>query len=426
MKHEVRFGRAGIAALALATLGGCGMLAGPSWAPDPNALVLKRSGATCADDPNCFNRLHPGVKPVARAKPGQQIVFETRDAADTTLGLDSQFPRDLAKLNTNNVHPLSGPVHIEGAVRGDVLAVTILDIDPNAYGFTLISPIGFLVDKFPPGPPRLFNWRLTRKHAVSDQIPGVRIPYGAFPGIVTVLPGEEEVVRWRDRERALAREGGVAPQPTPDGAVPAALCGPQGSARDLCLRTAPPREHAGNLDAKYLGLGVTLLVPCYVDGCGLAVGDIHYAQGDGEVSGTAIEIEMAAKVTVVTSVLKGMAGKIKVPHLRGPSQLVNVVPGPFYATTGFPIKRSGEVPHFLAYLHSEKVRVLENLSRDLTLAAYNALIEMIDYIEREHGLSREQAYAVASVAVDLRIAQVVDGSNVGALAILPLDIFVKK
>jgi formamidase len=78
----------------------------------------------------------------------------------------------------------------------------------------------------------------------------------------------------------------------------------------------------------------------------------------------------------------------------------------------------------LRYLQSEKAAELENLSQDLTLAARNALIEMIDYIQRTRGLTREQAYIVASVAVDLRIGQVVNGTNVGVNAILPLDIFV--
>jgi formamidase len=387
-----------------------------------NKVVIERSGATCADDPNCFNRLHPAIPMVARAKPGQLIVFETRDAADTDFNLDTRFPRDLKTLHRSSVHPLSGPVFIEGAKRGDVLAVTIVDIAPSEYGFTLITPIGFAAKHFP-GPPRLTNWSLTREAALSDQIPNVRIPYSAFPGIVTVLPGDNEVIEWRDREMALMKAGGVAPPPSPKGAVPAAVCGLTGSHKDACLRTIPPREHGGNMDAKYMTLGTTVLLPCFVDGCGLATGDIHYAQGDGEVAGTAIE--MAATVTLRAEIRKDMAKFIKVPHLEGRSAPQNIPPGPFYATTGYPIKPAGKVPHFLNYLHSDKAAKLTNLSRDLTLAAQNALLEMIDYMVREHRLTRDQAYFVASVAVDLRIAQVVDGSNYGAMAFLPLSIFVK-
>ncbi|MCB1808965.1 MAG: acetamidase/formamidase family protein, partial [Candidatus Competibacteraceae bacterium] len=86
-------------------------------------VLVAKQGAHCADDPNCFNRYHPAIEAVARAKPGDMIVFETRDALDTDLTLDSK-PEDLAALDLNLVHPMTGPVYIEGAERGDVIAVT--------------------------------------------------------------------------------------------------------------------------------------------------------------------------------------------------------------------------------------------------------------------------------------------------------------
>ncbi len=87
------------------------------------------------------------------------------------------------------------------------------------------------------------------------------------------------------------------------------------------------------------------------------------------------------------------------------------------------MKAGGEVPPQLAYLESPRIAALENLNRDLGLAARNALLEMIDYIAATYGLTREQAYIVSSVAVDLRIGQLVDAPNVGVTAILPVDIF---
>ena len=98
-------------------------------------------------------------------------------------------------------------------------------------------------------------------------------------------------------------------------------------------------------------------------------------------------------------------------------------PSKFYQTIGLPIKAAGEVipPH--TYIDSDKIKNLENLSEDLTLAARNALIKMIDYIKREHGLSSEQAYILASVAVDLRVGQVVDVPNYVVTAVLNLDVF---
>jgi formamidase len=382
-------------------------------------VELPREGDHCVDDPRCFNRYHPAIPMVERANPGDFIVFGTRDAIDSDLDLESTAD-DLAALDLNLVHPMTGPVHIEGARRGDVLAVTLIDIEPDQYGYTVAVPgFGFLRDIFTD--PVLVNWRLSRTHAVSDQMPGVRIPMAAFMGSVGVLPGEEEVQAWLERERQLAEAGGIALGPEPTGAVPAEICGPEGSHADQCLRTIPPRENGGNMDIQQMQIGTTTLFPCFVDGCGLFVGDVHYAQGDGEVSGTAIE--MGATVTVRTEILEGLGDEITSPHFRGGQQLKTIAPTKFYATVGFPLKESGEIPPTHTYLDGQRIADLENLSEDLTLAARHALIEMIDYIQREHGLSAEQAYILSSVAVDLVIGQVVDVPNYTVSAILDLGVF---
>ncbi len=382
-------------------------------------LVVAKDGAHCVDDPNCFNRYHPAIKPVARAKPGQLIVFETRDALDSDLNIDS-VPDDVAAVDLNLIHPMTGPVYIEGAKRGDVLAVTLVDIEPDEYGYTVIIPgFGFLRDKF--DKPFVANWSLTRLQATSKQIPGVAIPFIGFMGSVGILPGNVEIDAIMVREAKLAGAGGFVLTPQPTGAVPADVCGPNGSAKKRCLRTIPPRENGGNMDVKQMQVGTTLLLPCFIDGCGLFVGDVHYAQGDGEVSGTAIE--MGATVTVVTEVRKGLGALVKVPHFEGGAELKALAPTEFYATTGFPLKEVGDVPPFLTYLDGEKIGPLENLSENLTLAARNALLAMIDYMVKTKGLTPEQAYIVSSVAVDLRIGQLVDVPNYIVSAILPLTIF---
>jgi formamidase len=162
-------------------------------------------------------------------------------------------------------------------------------------------------------------------------------------------------------------------------------------------------------------------LPCQVDGCGLAIGDTHYAQGDGEVSVTAIEMD--ARVTVRTAIVTDKVLK-RGPHYAGPASLLDIPSTRFYATTGFPIKPQGFVPPWMRYLDAdERVARLANLSNDIALAARNALAEMIDYLVATRGLTREQAYILCSVAVDLRIGQLVDAPNVGVTAILPLDIF---
>ena len=386
-----------------------------------NKVEVGKKGAHCVDDPNCFNRYHPAIPPVTRAKPGDMIVFHTRDALDSDLNLGSNAD-DLAAIDLNLVHPMTGPVHIEGAKRGDVLAVTLVDIQPDEYGYTVIVPgFGFLRDIYTK--PHLVNWKLTRTHAVSEQMPGVKVPYEAFMGSVGILPGEPETDKWLARETALGSAGGVALPPQPIGALPTAVCGPEGSHKDKCLRTIPPRENGGNMDVQQMQVGTTLLLPCFIDGCGLFVGDVHYAQGDGEVSGTAIET--GAVVTVRTEIRKGQGAVIKGPEVEGGSQIKDIEPSKFYQTIGLPLKTAGEVPAPLAYLESQKIKDLENLSEDLTLAARDALIKMIAYIQREHGLSAEQAYILASVAVDLRVGQVVDVPNYVVTAVLNLDVFDK-
>ena len=396
-----------------------GLLAAAAQAQD-EVLIIGREGGQCAEDASCFNRLHPDIPMVARAAPGQRIIFKTRNAWDSPLDPASDY-QDFRGVppHISAVHPLTGPVYIEGAEAGDVLAVTILDIAPGDFGKTQIVGSGFVADKIKPGASAL--WRLNRQEAVSDALPGVRIPYGSFPGIVTVLPGAEQHRALLAREAMLAAAGGTVSLPNPRYAVPAALCGVEGSKRDECLRTGPPREQGGNLDIRYVGVGVTIYLPCQVSGCGLAFGDVHFAQGDGEVSGTAIEMD--ADVTVTTRLLSEGPDLARGPHYEGSARLLDIPSRRFYATTGLPIKQKGEVPPDLAYLASAKVANLENLSKDISLAARNALLSMIDYMVAEHGLSREQAYLVASVAVDLRIGQVVDAPNVAVTAILPLDIF---
>ena len=410
-------------ALALAAFGLGQMAAADTTAVKAHSTVeVTKKGAHCEQDPNCFNRYHPAIKPVARAKPGQMIVVHTRDALDSNLDLSSQ-PKDVTAIDLNLVHPITGPVYIEGAKRGDVLAVKLIDIKPDEYGYTTIVPgFGFLRDLFPN--PYVANWRLTRVDAVSDQIPGVRIPMNGFMGTVGVMPGEPEVGTWLARETALGAAGGVALPPQPTGARPPEVCGPNGSHKDKCLRTIPPRENGGNMDVKQMVIGTTLLLPCFIDGCGFFIGDVHYAQGDGEVAGTAIE--MGAVVTVQTEIRQGMGALVKQPQFEGGSQLKQLEPDSFHATVGLPLKGAGEVPPTHTYLDSKKIASLTNLSEDITLAARNSLIQMIDWLVASKGLTREQAYVVTSVACDLRIGNVVDVPNYVVSTICPTNIFTKK
>lgn len=392
-------------------------------AADEDPVIVGGQGKNCTEDPACFNRLHPQIPAAARALPGQTIVFRTRDAADvlgTAAAQAYELPSSL-NFDIGLVHPVTGPVHIEGAKAGDILAVTIKNIDPGRYAWTRAMPTAFAADLV--GARGEVIWQLNREYAVTKGIPGIKIPNSSFPGIVTTLPGPKQLEEMLAREHALQQAGGAVSLPEPKGADPAALCGHDASERDRCLRTIPPREHGGNMDIRYLQSGVTLYLPCYIDGCGLGIGDLHYAQGDGEVSGTAIE--MSADVWVETKLYSRGTGPDLThgPHYSGSARLLDIPSRRFYAVTGFPLKPTGTVPPELVYLDSPKVARLQNLSRDINLAARNALAAMIDYITATYGYDRAQAYMIASIAVDIRIGQLVDAPNVGATAILPLDIF---
>jgi len=381
------------------------------------------TGISCADDPACINRLHPDIPMAVRVAPGERITLRGRDASDIQLDPD-EFSVAVAspREGFGVVHPLVGPVFIEGAIAGDTLAVTIEAIDPGPVGWTSASPFGFAGDAVG-SESRFVVWRLNDRYAESDAIPGVKIPNASFPGVIVTLPGPGLLDAVLDREARLAEAGGAVFLPDTELAEPTSLCGEEGSRSGECLRTIPPRENGGNMDIRYLKEGVTVYLPCYVDGCGLAIGDFHYAQGDGEVSGTAIEMD--ADITVTTRIVRDTRDLTHGPHYEGPASLLNIPSSRFYATTGYPLKPEGEIPRDIAYLASAKVASLSNLSKDLNLAAQNALVAMVDYIVHRYGYDRTQAYMIASVAVDLRIAQLVDVPNVGVTAILPLDIFVE-
>ena len=175
------------------------------------------------------------------------------------------------------------------------------------------------------------------------------------------------------------------------------------------LRTIPPREQAGNVDIKQLGKGARLLIPVDTPGGLFSAGDAHFAQGDCETCGTAIEMRSTLRVRFALH--KGEAAGKGIRDLRFrrddyylPPEFA--APRRFYATTGISVTRDGE-----------------NQAEDVTLAARNALLNMIDHLT-ERGWTRQQAYVLCSVAVDLKISALVDVPNMLVSAFLPEDIFV--
>lgn len=374
----------------------------------------------CQEDPHCFNRLHHAIPMAGSARPGQSVLMKTRNAFN--VDLSARFEGKQDEIEFGNAHPLTGPLHITGAEPGDTLAVTLEKIAPGPYGLTLMTPFAYASEYFE-GRQEVM-WTLDEGVARSPRLEGVTIPNASFPGVITTLPGPEQVTQILRRESALLEAGGDVFPPDPNLATPAAICGPEGAHHEACLRTIPPREHGGNLDIRYLGVGVTIYLPCFVAGCGLGIGDMHYAQGDGEVGGTAIEID--ADVTLTTRLIKGGMPGLRAPRYEGPASLMRIPSQRFFATTGIPVKPAGDVVREFAYLDSPKLAGLENLSRDINYAARDALSQMLDHISHTYGYSRWEAHVIASVAVDMRIGQLVDAPNVGVTAILPLDIFDAK
>ena len=174
------------------------------------------------------------------------------------------------------------------------------------------------------------------------------------------------------------------------------------------LRTIPPREQAGNVDIKQLGQGAVLLIPVDTPGALFSAGDAHFAQGDCETCGTAIE--MSSTLRVRFSLRKGEAAEKNIRDLRYTREDYYLppefaAPRKFFATTGISVTRDGV-----------------NHSEDITLAARNALLNMIDHLG-ERGWTRQQAYAICSVAVNLKISQLVNAPNMLVSAFLPEDIF---
>jgi formamidase len=347
------------------------------------------------------NRFHPDIPPVIRCKPGDDVILETRDAFDGQFGPSATL-HVVAKPDLGLVHPLTGPVYVEGAEPGDLLDIEIVDIVPDRYGYTTQTPgFGFLRDVFPE--PFKVSWDIADGWATSRDLPGVRIPGAPFMGIIGLAPGHALLDATIAREQALLDRGGVVFPPSPASAVPA---DPKISTR--ALRTFPPREQGGNTDIKQLSKGAHLLIPVDAPGALFSAGDAHFAQGDCETCGTAIE--MNATLHVRFAIQRGEAARkgIRSPRFTRQDYFLPpefAAPRRFYAVTGISVTRDG-VDH----------------SEDVTLAARNALLNMIDHLT-ERGWSRQQAYAICSVAVDLKISQLVDVPNMLVSAFLPEDIF---
>jgi len=375
---------------------------------------IHRTGPRCKDDPACHNRFHPAIPPVMTVRPGDTVFMETRDAFDGQITRTST-ERDViptfagGPLDLNLVHPLTGPVAIEGAEPGDLLEVHVVDIIPDTFAYTVNVPgFGFLRNEIPG--PAILHWDIVGDIATSRDLPGVRIHADSSMGTMGIALSVAKTEEVFLREEELRLRGGFVLPPEPAGAVPASLCGSSGPVRSRCLRTIPTRENAGNIDVKQLTKGGTLLIPVFVRGALFSAGDAHFAQGDGEISGTTME--MNTTFVVRFGLRKGEARRQGITMFQfernsffAPPE--RAVPRRFFATTGISFPDSAG----------------KNQSEDLTLSARNAALSMIDHLVKTRGLTRQQAYMLSSTAVDLHINQLVDVPNFLVSAFLHLYVF---
>ena len=294
------------------------------------------------------------LKPVLRVASGDRVRVETMVAGGLQrlrlAGVaESEIPDSLKAVEQQvkergpGAHPMSGPIFVDGAEPGDTLEIRIGAIEfLHPFGVNAFSPGGgTLPDAYPYAQLKLMRWRAGDTRIEFK--PGITLPLAPFFGSI-----------------------GVAPPP---------LAGR--------ISSRPPGWHGGNLDNKDLVSGSILYLPVHVSGALLSIGDGHGMQGDGEVTGTALETSLRG--TFELRVRKG-------ERLRWP--------------------RAETPTHYIAM----------GLDPDLDEAARLATREMVDFLVADKHMTRDEAYMLCSLAADLRVTQVVDATK-GVHVMLAKSIF---
>lgn len=378
------------------------------------------------------NRWHPDIPAVVSVNPGDVFRIECKDWTDGQIKNDDS-PDDIRDVDLSVVHVLSEPIWVNGAQPGDILVVDLLDIvalQGDEWGFTGIfakeNGGGFLTDHYPKAAKAI--WDFQGIYTSSRHIPGVRFAGITHPGLIGCAPSHELLAKWNKREAELVasnpdrRTYGAELLPNADGvSTLAALPNPQnailgelkGSDFDRvaaeAARTVPPREHGGNCDIKNLSRGTRIYFPVYVEGAKLSMGDIHFSQGDGEISFCGA-IEMSGYIDLQVDIIKGGMEKYG---------MVN------------PIFKPGPVePRYSEYLVFEGISVDEFTGKqyymDVHIAYRRACLNAIEYLKK-FGFTGEQAYLLLSCApVEGRVSGIVDIPNACCTVAIPTEIFNKS
>jgi len=384
------------------------------------------------------NRWHPEIPPTATVSPGEMFRVETIDWTGGQIKNDDSAD-DVKNIDLSQVHYLSGPIWVNGAQPGDLLKVELSQLGPlpgDEWGFTGVfhkdNGGGFLTDHYPEAGKAV--WDFEGVYAVSRHIPGVRFAGLIHPGLIGTAPSAELLKMWNDREKALVAEEGTPKEktlcgvlltrplaclPNPTGAMLGKIGhfkGKKAANWDKmageAARTVPGRENGGNCDIKNLSRGCAVYFPVFVEGGLLSMGDMHFSQGDGEVSFCGA-IEMSGCLEMKATIIKG---GMKMLPVVGPSPLcVN------------PIFEIGPLePRYSEYLVFEGVCVDEKGVQhylDASLAYKRAVLNCIKYLA-QFGYTEYQIYLLLSCCpCEGRISGIVDVPNAVATLAIPLAIF---
>ncbi|HRH16648.1 MAG TPA: acetamidase/formamidase family protein [Aquabacterium sp.] len=363
---------------------------------------------------NIHNRWHPDIPMACWVNPGDEFILETFDWTGGFIK-NNDSADDVRDIDLSTVHYLSGPVGVKGAEPGDLLVVDLLDIgakQDSQWGFNGFfskkNGGGFLTEHYPLAQKSI--WDFHGMFTSSRHVPGVSYAGLIHPGLIGCLPDHKMLEAWNSREQELIDSNpGVTGLANPPFAGTAHMGKLTGEAKEkaaaTAARTVPPREHGGNCDIKDLSRGSKVFFPVYVDGAGLSVGDLHFSQGDGEITFCGA-IEMAGWVHMKVTLIKGGMAKYGIKN-------------PIFKPS--PIK-----PVYNDYLIFEGISVDEQgkqLYLDVNVAYRQACLNAIEYLKK-FGYSGAQAYSILGTApVQGHISGVVDVPNACATLWLPTEIF---
>jgi len=216
------------------------------WSCETEKKIKPDYFLTADQKHNKFSSLIP---PVLKVKSGSVIKADAYEASDNQLHRNATL-EDLINIDFGPIHAMTGPVYVEEAEVGDILAVDLLKVELGDYGWqAIVSGFGFLTDRFPNPKLNIHEIDILNKTTMFND--KIKIALKPFPGIMGVAPNTEEM-----------------------------------------LSTIPPRANGGNMDDPSLVEGTTVYFPVFVKGALFSIGDGHAVQGLGEVCGTAIEAPM--------------------------------------------------------------------------------------------------------------------------------------